>query len=96
MSLPDRADGEEPSTTHEPVATRMTMSDQMTPTDEFEVEIAPEDAHEPDHRSAGEDPHIVLGVPAGAEGDDLDLVDLEWRAEESAAVDAHERGLSFA
>ena len=52
--------------------------------------------HEPDPRSAGNDPHTVLCDPAGAEGDEWDLIDLEWRAEESAAMDAHERGLSFA
>jgi len=68
----------------------------MTLTDEIEVEFSREDAHEPDHRSAGEDPHIVLGVPAVAEGDDWDLIDLEWRANESAAMDAYERGLMFA
>ena len=68
----------------------------MTPTEEIEVEFDPEDAHEPDPRSAGNDPHTVLCDPAGTEGEEWDLVDLEWRAEESAAMDAHERGLSFA
>jgi hypothetical protein len=78
------------------VATRMTMSDQMTPTDENEVEFDPEGAREPVPRSVGVDPHAVLCDAAGAEGDDWDLVDLEWRANESAAMDAYERGLSFA
>ena len=64
--------------------------------DEIEVGFAPEDAHEPDPRGVGNDPHTVPCDPAGAEGEEWDLVDLEWRAEESAAMDAYERGLSFA
>ncbi len=68
----------------------------MTLTDEIEVEIAFEDAHEPVPRSVGNDPHAVHCDPAGAEGDEWDLIDMEWRAEEFAALDAHERGLNFA
>ena len=68
----------------------------MNLTDEIKVEIAPEDGHASDPRRTGNAPHTVLGDPAVAEGDDWDLIDLEWRAEEFAAVDAHERGLSFA
>ena len=67
----------------------------MTLTDGIEVEIAFEDGHASDPRSTGNAPHTVLGDPAVAEGDDWDLIDLEWRAEEFAAVDARERGLSF-
>ncbi len=72
------------------------MSDQMTPTDAIEVGIAPEDGHASDPRSVGNDPHAVPCDPADAEGDDWDVIDLEWRANESAAMDAYERGLSFA
>ncbi len=72
------------------------MSDQKTPTDEIEVEIAFGDGHASDPRSTGNAPHTVLSDPAGEEGDGWDLIDMEWRAEESAAMDAHERGLMFA
>ena len=68
----------------------------MTVTDEIEVEFAPEDAHEPVPKSVGNDPHTVLVDPVVAEGEEWDLIDLEWRANESAAMDAYERGLSFA
>ncbi len=64
--------------------------------DAIEVGIAPEDAHEPDPWDAGNDPHTVPCDPVVAEGDDWDLIDLEWRANESAAMDAYERGLNFA
>ena len=68
----------------------------MTQTHEIEVEIAFEDGHASDPRSTDNAPHTVLFDPADAQGDDWDLIDLEWRANESAAVDAYERGLSFA
>ena len=68
----------------------------MIVTDEIEVEIAPEDGHETYPRSTGNAPHTFLCDPAVAEGDEWELLDLEWRAEESAAMDAYERGLMFA
>ena len=63
--------------------------------DEIAVEIDTEGAHEPEPRSTGDDPHTVHCKPAGAD-DEWYMFDLEWRAEEFAAVDAHERGLNFA
>lgn len=51
------------------------------------------EAHDP--RSAGTETHAVPSIAAGSDAG-WDLLDLELRAEESAAMDAYERGLIFA
>ena len=48
-----------------------------------------------DPRSAGDEAHAALSILVNSD-DDWDMLDLEWRAEESAAMDAYERGLIFA
>ena len=62
----------------------------MTP-----VEPDPGDANVPHPRVGGTDYNAGRYVSEG-EDDGWDPIDLEWRAEESAALDAHERGLIFA
>ena len=59
------------------------------------VEPDPGDADLPHPRIGGTDSHAER-CGSGVADDEWDASDLEWRAEESAALDAHERGLIFA
>jgi hypothetical protein len=62
---------------------------------EIEDEPDPGDADVPQPRIGGTDSHAGR---CELEGEDYewDPSDLEWRAQESAALDAHESGLIFA
>ena len=69
----------------------------LPPTDWAVTAVEPDlgDADVPHPRIGGTDSHAGR---CESEGEDYewDPSDLEWRAEESLALDAHERGLIFA